>query len=101
MVRNFPSGRGWTRGTVVKSLSSVSYRVTLSSGRVVKRHQDHLRHYVSSENELDQETIETPFFPSPTFDPLSAVTDRSAGLSQQNTCRYPTRDRDAPKRLTF
>ena len=48
---------------------SVSYRVTLSSGRVVKRHQDHLRHYVSTENESEQETIETPLFPSPTVPP--------------------------------
>ena len=101
LVRNFPSGKGWTRGTIVKSLSPVSYRVTLSSGRVVKRHQDHLRHYVSSENESDQETIETPFFPSPTVDPPSAVTDRSTGSSQQNTHRYPKQDRNAPKRLTF
>ena len=101
LVRNFPSGKGWIRGTIVKSLSPVSYRVTLSSGKVVKRHQDHLRHYVSSENESDQETIETPFFPSPTVDPPSAVTDRSTGSSQQNTRRYPTRDRNAPKRLTF
>ena len=44
LVRNFPSGKGWIRGTVVKSLSPVSYRITLNSGRVVKRHQDHLRH---------------------------------------------------------
>ena len=48
----------------------------------------------------DCQVFETPFFPSPTFDPPSAATDRSTGSSQQNTRRYPTQDRNAPKRLT-
>ena len=73
----------------------------LSSGRVVKRHQDHLRHYVSAENDSDQEAIGTPLFPSTTVHPPSADTDRSTSLPQENSRRYPTRDRTVPNRLTF
>ena len=106
LVRNFPSGKGWIRGTVVKSLSPVSYRVTLDSGRVVKRHQDHLRHCTNSDNKSCQESIETPFFPSSTVDSSAAgvLHDRPTQppvSPQPNTRRYPARDRNAPKRLTF
>ena len=43
LVRNFPSGRGWIRGTITKPVGPVSYQIELENGRVVKRHQDHVR----------------------------------------------------------
>ena len=38
LVRNFPSGCGWIRGTITKPVSPVSYQIELENGRLVKRH---------------------------------------------------------------
>ena len=63
-------------------------------------------HCTNSDNKSCQESIETPFFPSSTVDSSAAdvLHDRPTQppvSPQPNTRRYPARDRNAPKRLTF
>ena len=42
-AKNFGQGQRWWPGKVVEVTGPVSYRVSLESGHVVRRHQDHLR----------------------------------------------------------
>ena len=42
-AKNFGQGQRWWPGKVVEVTGPVSYRVSLESGHVIRRHQDHLR----------------------------------------------------------
>ena len=42
-VKDFPSGKQWLTGSVTEVKGPLSYHVTLSDGRVVRRHVDHIR----------------------------------------------------------
>ena len=42
-AKNFGQGQRWWPGNVVEVTGPVSYRVSLESGHVIRRHQDHLR----------------------------------------------------------
>lgn len=44
-VRDFRPGHTWLQGKIVKCSGSVSYRIKLDNGQVVRRHQDHLRRW--------------------------------------------------------
>ena len=42
-VCNFRPGQCWLPGSVIKSSGPVSFKVKLSNGQIVRRHQDHIR----------------------------------------------------------
>ena len=50
LVRNFPVKQGWLCGTVLKAVGPVSFLISFNNGKIVKRHQDHLRHHQDSIN---------------------------------------------------
>ena len=47
-VRDFPSGKQWLTGSVIEVRGPLSYHVTLSDGRIIRRHIDHIRIRTSS-----------------------------------------------------
>ena len=114
LVRNFPSGKGWIQGKILKSVGPVSYLIELIDGRQVKRHQDHVRHrsVVSEESNTSFSSVfgdvawevSTSSTPEPqntesvpTVDnpPLS----RSSSSDPSRTRRYPKRLRKPPVRF--
>ena len=50
LVRNFPANQGWLCGTVLKAVEPVSFLISFNNGKIVKWHQDHLRHRQDSIN---------------------------------------------------
>ena len=48
LVRDFPSGKQRLTGSVTKVRGPLSYHVTLSDGRIIRRHIDHIRIRTSS-----------------------------------------------------
>ncbi|XP_058872250.1 uncharacterized protein K02A2.6-like [Acipenser ruthenus] len=44
-VRMFGVEDKWTQGTILEKVGPVSFQVELTDGRVIRRHQDHLRKY--------------------------------------------------------
>lgn len=42
-VCNFGSGEKWLPGVILEKTGPVSFRITLEDGRVIRRHQDHVR----------------------------------------------------------
>ena len=116
-VRNFGPGHVWLPGTVTLVSGPLSYTVELTDGRIMRRHQDHLRQRLDglpsasasstvrkntatvdpvpdslelSAPDLDYSTPTEPEHPSP-----------EQSLPQQPQRRYPTRERRAPDRLTM
>ena len=47
-VRDLPSGKDWLPGVITNLFGSKSCEITLSDGRVVRRHYDHIRSRVES-----------------------------------------------------
>ena len=42
-VKDFPQGKKWLTGTVSAVKGPLSYHITLTDGRIVRRHVDHVR----------------------------------------------------------
>ena len=51
-VKEFPSGKDWLEGTITEVRGPLTYHVTLSDGRVIRRHVDHLRKRTSQTSNL-------------------------------------------------
>ena len=62
-VFNFGSGERWLPGILTERTGPVSYKVTLHDGRVVRRHQDHVRLRHTS-SDIGDEQHEQPSWPS-------------------------------------
>ena len=63
MVKNFRPGEMWVPGVVIKALGPVSYIVDVGSGKTWKRHIDHLKSRILSDNvnvEEDFMEFQTP-----------------------------------------
>lgn len=54
-VKDFPSGKKWLTGTVSEVKGPLTYLVTLSDGRIVRRHVDHIRSRTSQATDLDSD----------------------------------------------
>ena len=50
-VKDFPIGKNWLAGTISAVKGPLSYHVTLTDGRVVRRHVDHVRIRTSSKTD--------------------------------------------------
>ena len=60
-VRDFPSGKKWLTGSVTEVKGPLSYNVTLSDGRVVRQHIDHIYIRTSSATDMVYDSdIEIP-----------------------------------------
>ena len=56
-AKNFGQGQRWWPGIVVEVTGPVSYRVSLESGHVIRRHQDHLRIRRNAQEGLESELV--------------------------------------------
>ena len=52
-ARNFRSHPQWVAGKIVKITGPLSFEIELSDGRVIRRHQDHIRKHLASTGTLD------------------------------------------------
>ena len=105
-IKDFSSPKSWQKGTVVQTTGPVSALVELPDGRVVRRHQDHLRknhnHDPTTSNpeiwvpgmvsEADCTTDATQ--PSSRIKPVASSSD---ALEAKPSC--PVRDRRLPERF--
>ena len=107
-VKNFGSGPTWLSGIVKEVRGPLSYTVTLSDGREVRKHVDQIRtRTVASTNlESDNETSDD-FLPAPmtesTPSPVSSTSDSSTvvvpPLRRSSRPRHPP-DRYRPENFT-
>ena len=119
-ARNFGTGNTWIPGEITESSGPVSFMVKCGDGKLIRRHQDHLRHR-RDEQALEQsnETSDDAWIDVSSNDdtPENAETsDENAEIAQpeaepQSTPRveanteqstrkqYPTRERRPPDRL--
>ena len=75
-VKDFPTGKNWLSGSVTEVRGPLSYHVTLSDGRVVRRHVEHIRVRTSQtsasdtpvESDIEIPTVQPASQPAP---PLS------------------------------
>ena len=66
-VKDFPEGKKWITGTVTAVKGPLSYHVTLTDGRVMRRHVDHIRSRTSTrlDDNLESDLIDIPTPPTP------------------------------------
>lgn len=67
-VCNFGVGERWIPGVIAQKTGPVSYKITLQDGRVIRRHQDHVRIRYNSENTSNDVVVDTP---TGTLDPVT------------------------------
>ena len=81
-----------------KPVGPVSYQIELENGRVVKRHQDHVRlrsdTLSSDKSDFPHVPIRTPTAPPPNRQQEQVV-------EQERVPRYPSRNWNPPNRLTY
>ena len=83
-VRDFSNGLKWMPGVVTAALGPVSYTVTLMDNWVVRRHVDHVRKWLDSDDQkvdddwLPQATSPDPLSTSITIPAPSVETHRSS-----------------------
>jgi hypothetical protein len=105
-TRNFGRGKPWLPGYLLRNSGPLSFMVKLHDGRVIRRHQNHLRSRTTEELDLphsDSSSSEDDFvyapFPSPEDSPTSQSTnDLGYQEGQGSTRRYPTREHRPPDR---
>ena len=58
-VLNFRAGEKWIPGKIIQSNGPVSFCIQLQNGKIVRRHQDHLRQHTerSEQASSDLETV--------------------------------------------
>ncbi len=97
-AKNFGQGQRWWPGKVVEVTGPVSYRVSLESGHIVRRHQDHMRirrngntQEVEPETTFDQPVaVEIP--PSEADHPRIIITESTVPVEVPATETTPTSD---------
>ena len=94
-VRDFPS-KNWMTGSVSEVKDPLSYHVTLSDGRVVRRHVEHVRS--RSSLDTDSSTGNNSDVEISTVVPTSADKEDTAETSQP---RRSARDRGPPDYLRY
>lgn len=106
-VKEFPSGKTWTPGTVSAVKGPVSYCVELPDGRVMRRHVDHIRNRTSN-NETVEPTHNDLEIPTPTTvaqpaQPPESDNNRSPDVMPEHssTVRQSTRNRVPPDYLRY
>ena len=101
-IKDFPSGKQWLPGSVSEVKGPLSYCVTLSDGRVVRRHVDHIRSRTSqaaNSSTGNESDIEIPTAPSSEASPVDQD-DTDQAAEQPQPCRS-ARARGAPDFLRY
>ena len=64
-VKNFSSGPTWLYGKVVEIIAESMYVIELDDGRRVRRHVDHMRHYMpaSTDDQVPRECLNPAISP--------------------------------------
>ena len=97
-VKDFPSGKQWLTGTVSDVKRPLTYLVTLSDGRIVRRHIDHLRCRTSQTIDLSSDNdFEIPTLADSTPLTLSTPSQDQTGPTLATGCRQSTRNRVPPE----
>ena len=55
-VLNFRPGEKWIPGKIIESTGPIPFRIQLQNGHIVRRHQDHLRHWMVRFEQVSAET---------------------------------------------
>ena len=119
-VRNFGTGNTWVPGEIAESSGPVSFLVKCGDGKLIRRHQDHMRHRKDDKplDQPNQESVdvgidvntndETPenaeTVTEPAADPQSEPEPSSSPGGETTTelnarKQYPRRKRRPPNRL--
>ena len=92
-VRDFPLGKKWLTGIVCAVKGPLSYHITLSDGRIVRQHVDHVRSRTSSVTDSDSEddlvefSIPLPVESPETLETIAAASDSTIGVLSVSTQR--------------
>ena len=98
-VKDFPSGKQWLTGTVSDVKGPLTYLVTLSDGRIVRRHIDHLCCRISQAIDLNSDNdVEISTLVDSTLLTLSTPSQGQTGPTLATGCRRSTRNRVLPER---
>ena len=105
MVRDFrPHSSKWMKGVVIQQPGPITYTVEVD-GKLLKRHNDHLRPGIESVNPpnslVDDHAIKDNFKYSESSPVSSEEANRVESDMEATSQRYPRRDRRPPDRLTF
>jgi len=93
-VKNFGRGPVWLPGQIKQVRGPVSYAVTLSDGRLLKRHIDHIQMRTTTEfsNDLPENSPDDSL-PTPIF---TGMPDNSQSLLADVPLCHSTRNRHPP-----
>ena len=95
-VKEFPSGKDWLDGTITEVKGPLTYNITLSDGRVVRRHVDHIRSRTSQTSDLPV-TSDTEI-PSPN---IRTDSETNPQPSEDSQLRRSIRERAPPDYLRY
>ena len=96
--KDFTSGKGWLTGTVTEVKGPLTYLVTLSDGRIVRRHVDHIRFRTSEATDLNaDDDVEIPTTVETTPPTLPPTEQGQAGPTQVTASRRSNQIRAPPE----
>ena len=98
-ARNFRQYPPWLAGKIVKTTGPLSFEIELSGGRVVRRHQDHIRERLASAGTLDANSFDG-FTDTLDVDSTNAPTRNLPEATVIVPRRNPPRDRHPPSRYS-
>ena len=105
MVRDFhPNKPKWIPGTVVQKSGPLSYVINVGPGIDWKRHVDHIRESLAqADSELNPPDISTDQYidvtPYTSGENASTTATTESSSTDDNTRRYPARQRNQPDRF--
>ena len=99
-IKDFSSPKSWQKGTVVQTTGPVSALVELPDGRVVRRHQDHLRKNHNQDPTTTNPEILVPgVVPEADCTADTAKPVASSSETQEAEPSRPVRNRRLPERF--
>ena len=89
LVRNFTPGPKWLAGKILQCTGPVSFTITLTDDRVVRRHVDHVRHRSVPAPELQPEDVIVPSSLEASTTASTATVDPTPTVRRSNRIRRP------------
>ena len=98
-IKDFSSPKSWKEGTVVHTTGPVSALVELQDGRVVRRHQDHLRRIQNPTKPETEMSAPEADPATEAADPQPKADESSTPETQEAKPSRPVRNRRLPQRF--
>ena len=98
-IKDFSSPKSWKEGTVVHTTGPVSALVELQDGRVVRRHQDHLRRIQNPTKPETEMSVPEADPATEAADPQPKADESSTPETQEAKPSRPVRNRRLPQRF--